>query len=357
MRTSTKLQLCAFATAMIFSLAAHSFPGESIMLDPVSGNYNITYWNESMEPPGLEATVFVPATKIVPTIQSRFSSDAAGKITYRYTVSSATQSKQTLIDILLDPVSSIIGTRDDSKMGLGAAAMAVFKANEAAITTPSGWIGTVSFGGQGHEDGSIRTGWLASVEHSTGLKPGGTVRGFGFSSYALPGIIVAELSGDSPVHGWSGEGPGPDSAINQQLTEIETHDFVPRSAAVPTIAVPSPFSAATLLDRIQAQTHTWIGMQLLDASFSSQLDRYLVAAANAYRYNQPKAGKEHIETLRRMLKKEHEDLDRDDEQADEKPHGDEKHKQAKRLAIDRLAARVLDFDLKYVLKRMGDERD
>jgi len=40
----------------------------------------------------------------------------------------------------------------------------------------------------------------------------------------------------------------------------------------------------------------------------------MVAAADAYRHNQPKAGNEHIETLREMLKREHKDLDRDDDE-------------------------------------------
>ena len=55
-----------------------------------------------------------------------------------------------------------------------------------------------------------------------------------------------------------------------------------------------------------------------------------------------------------MLKKEHEDVDKDDEKEDGKHEGisDDKNK---RILIDRLAARVLDFDLKYVLKRMGGE--
>jgi len=329
------------------------------MLDPVSGNYNITYWNDSMEPPALETTVFVPATKIVPTIQSRFSSDSNGKVTYRYSVFSATQSKQALILIILDPVNSVIGTRDNRGMKWGTAAdtaarMAVLNANEVALATPTGWDGDVAFGVKGQADGSVRVGWNASVEFSTGLKPGGTVRGFGFSSYALPGIIAAELSGDSPVHGWSGEGPAEDSAINQQLNQIRANDFVPRPAAVPTIAVPSPFDVAILLNRIQAQTHTWIAMKLLDATFSSQLDRYMVAAADAYRNNQPKACKEHIRTLRKMLNKEYEDADKDDDKEDGKYEGKHDDK-AKRILIDRLAARVLDFDLKYVLKRMGDD--
>jgi hypothetical protein len=114
------------------------------------------------------------------------------------------------------------------------------------------------------------------------------------------------------------------------------------------IAVPVPFDAAVLLDRIRFHVATWPGKQLLDPAFAAQLDSYMVAAVDAYRLNNTKAGKEHIMTVRRMLAKEHHHLDHDDEDTDDT----DEHKAATRLAIDRVAARVLDFDLRYVLKRM-----
>ncbi len=76
-------------------------------------------------------------------------------------------------------------------------------------------------------------------------------------------------------------------------------------------------------------------MNLLDASFSAQLDRYFLAAINAHGHNQPKGGKENIEELRRMLKREHEDLDRENERAEERDHD----KDTKHAQIDLLAAR------------------
>ncbi|MDO8313565.1 MAG: hypothetical protein Q7T25_16660, partial [Sideroxyarcus sp.] len=141
--------------------------------------------------------------------------------------------------------------------------------------------------------------------------------------------------------------------IAKQIQALDDNDFVARNAAVPTIAVPTPFDPAVVIERIQTHTHTWIGMQLLDAAFSTQLDRYMAAAADAYRRNQPKAGKEHIETLRKMLRKEQPDADKEEGKDDK---GDD-HDTNKRTLIDKLAARILDFDLKYVTKRMGGDKD
>jgi hypothetical protein len=78
---------------------------------------------------------------------------------------------------------------------------------------------------------------------------------------------------------------------------------------------------------------------LLDSAFAAQLDRYLVAAAEAYRLNNPKAGKEHIETLRKMLAKEHHHLDHDDED-----DGDsEERKTTTQFSVDRLGGKSAGF--------------
>ena len=141
--------------------------------------------------------------------------------------------------------------------------------------------------------------------------------------------------------------------VAKQFHALEHNDFVPRNAAVPTIAVPSPFNAAVLLDRIRSHVATWPGKQLLDPAYAAQLDRYMVAAAEAYRLNNTKAGREHIKKIRELLEHEHKYLDHDEEDNDDTAE----HKAATRLTIDRLAARVLDFDLRYVLKRTEHEHE
>ena len=54
-----------------------------------------------------------------------------------------------------------------------------------------------------------------------------------------------------------------------------------------------------------------------------------------------------------MLKREYADVDQDDEDWD-KDDDKGKEKDKSRL-IDKLAAKVLDFDLKYIQKRLGDD--
>ena len=356
MKMNIKSGLAIIALALWISCNAHAYPGESVELNPVTGDYAINYWNGI----GLEQTLFVPATKIVPTVKSRFYLDAANKIVYRYSVSNSHQSKQSIVQHIFESVNSVDGTRDDSRMGIStpdeyATSMAVLRANHAALTTPAGWDGGVVFGY--YDDERVRVAWDTAVDHVTdksmdGIKPGNKVNDFGFTSTALAGISVVEFMGNHPPRAYPVEGPLEDSAIIQQLNDIEANDFVPRNAAVPTIAVPVPFDAAVLLDRIRTHVATWPGKQLLDPTFAAQLDRYMAAAAEAYRLNSTKAGRENIMTVRKLLGKEHHNLDHDEDDDDT-----EEHKTATRLTIDRLAARVLDFDLRYVLKRIEHEHE
>ena len=146
---------------------------------------------------------------------------------------------------------------------------------------------------------------------------------------------------------------GPQGEVLKQVLQLEDNDYVPRNAAIPTISVPTPFDAATLLERIQTHVHTWIGMKLLDPEFSAQLDTSFKGAIDGYRYNQPKMGKSHIKTMRALLKKAYPDLNNEDIVDEET--GNNKGAQFKNGMIARLPARVLDFDLKYVLKQVDDE--
>lgn len=334
--------------------AIAALPGESIVLDPNTGDYTLTYFDYPSAPKKarLRQAIFVPATKIDPLVKSRFKLREDGAIAYTYRVSNGLKSRQPLVAMRFDPVTDIVSAlplpKHHQDVDLNTIAQ-INAAGMSALAIPDGWTG----GSYTSHSGGLRISWSYSNLHSAadGLAPGKTQDGFGFSSKDIPGIGIVQLDGNSPVPMFPAEGP--QGELAKEFEAIEQNDFVPRPAAVPTIAVPAPFNAAVLLDRIQTQMHTWVGMQLLDASFSTQLDRYLTAAADAYRRNQPKAGKEHIETLRKMLKKEHENLGRDEEHESEKSQ--EKNDDKKSAMIDRLAARVLDFDLKYVLKRMDKD--
>jgi hypothetical protein len=348
--SSFRLLFCSLI--IVTSLSAYAYPGESIVLDPTTGDYIVTYWDEE-EPAGLEKGIFIPSTKINPSVQSRFFMGEKGAVSYRYNVHSNSSSRQIIGTVRFELPQRIIGSQDWPKINretiTEAQLTTIYDANGAALSTPDGWSGGI------YSRNGYRISWNSSPDPDTGIRPGSTLDNFGFSSQALPGVGFAQLVGDHPPRGWSGHGPTEKSAIKSELERLEDNDFVPRNAAIPTIAVPDPFDAAVLLERIQSHMHTWIDMKLLDATFSSQLDRYFQSAISAYRLNQPKVGKKQIQTMRELLKKEQPDLGRDEEH--ESGKNQESNDERKSALIDRLAARILDFDLKYVTKRISGDKD
>ena len=330
--------------------------GEGIVLDPLTGDYTVTYLVGLDDGSKLlQKTRFEPATKIISSVQSKFHLGETGTVAYRYSVSSSTQSRQILSTFRFDPVANVIGSQDlptNRATVTEAQLSAVFDANRAALATPSGWSGAIFPG----RSGGFRISWNP-VDPKAGIQPGSSLKGFGFSSQALPGLGTVELQGRRK---WrtTYAGDGPQGDISQQFDALRLKDFVTRPAAIPTIAVPDPFDPAVTLERIQAHMHTWIAMQLLDPAFSSQLDRSFQSAISAYRLNQPKVGKQQLEAMRVLIKKEHADADKEDDQDDRGEKGEDDDKaRNKRVLINKLAARVLDFDLKYVTKRMGGDKD
>lgn len=352
MKTLTKFCWSIGIVTMLSSLYAQAYPGESIVLDPVTGNYTITYWDEE-EPAGLEQTTFVPATKIIPAIRSSFHMGDAGFVIYSYTVSNGAAAKQAIVGLSLEQTERVKGERDFPPATATVSEVEqVFLANMSTLSSPANWSGNI------YRLRESRIVWNTDDLETGGVRPGRTETGFSFSSPALPGMSVARMEGVGAIFGYAGDGPAMDSTIRPELERLRKNDFITRPSAVPTIAVPTPFDPAVTLERIQTHMHTWIAMQLLDPAFSAQLDRYFQSAISAYRLNQPKVGKKQIQTMRELIKKEHADADREDDNDDRSQKGDHDDKNKnKRVLIDKLAARILDFDLKYVTKRMGSDKD
>lgn len=326
--------------------------GEGIAFDALTGNYTVSYFVDLDDGSKLlQKTIFEPTTKIEPSVHSKLRLEEGNAVVYRYSVSSSRHSLQVLGMVRFDLNSMISGIRElptaissSTDVQLSSA----LDANRRALATPLGWNGAT----HSSQSGEIRISWYPN--NNGGIQPGNSMSGFGFSSLDIPGIGTAQLVGNRKrVTTYAGGGP--QGEVKQQFNALRQKDFVPRNAAVPTIAVPEPFDPAVTLERIQTHMHSWIDMKLLDATFSSQLERYFQSAVSAYRLNQPKVGKKQIQMMREMLKKEHADVDKEDNNDEWSEQGDHDDKN-KPVLIDKLAARVLDFDLKYVTKRMGGDK-
>lgn len=341
--------LLALLLAMISANAA-SLPGESIVLDPNTGNYTITYLGvneETGKRDVLRTATYEPATKIEPNVYSSLKVNNAGLVSYSYRVKNGIASRQPIVKLQLDSVSNLATTDLLSQTGPSVQSNTTAQNWGVAsypMVTPQGWTARVL----ASPVGRFRVSF-SSIKNS--LPAGHELDRIRFYSQDLAGIGLAHIQGDSEITIWSDEGPI--GEIGSQLKQIQNSDYISRPAIVPSIAIPFPFDASILLERIRIEVQTWPIKQLLDATYVAQLDRYLVAAVTAYRNNQTKVAQEQIEALRKLLAKEHHYLDNDDEDNDDIAE----HKAATTQSIDRLAARVLDFDLRYVLQRMEKEHE
>lgn len=335
-------------------------PGEGIVRDPATGNYTATFVVEGEDGKDwLETGDLETATKIEPTVRSMFKLAGGWNIRYAYTVRNGNSAMQAInhFDLYGLPINVVL-LKTTPLLGSGNVVLEEFF--DSAMTSPSEkWSGSGGRNGQTLNIGWLYERWDYSTKNNNtavGIQPGESVNGFGYTSPDLPGVFVAKLTGNTPYHHFDFSGPGPSytrSDIGKEMAKITNNDFIPRNVAAPLIIVPRQFDAAFILDGIRTHVATWPARHLADSAFAAQLDRYLEAAAESFRRNQPTTGGEHIHTIRKMLAKEHHHIDHDDEDDEDT----EEHKRATRHTIDRLAARVLDFDLRYVLKRTAPEHE
>lgn len=343
---------------------AYSAPlrqGEGIIRDQITGDFIATYWDEDETGGEYVKATLISATKIDPAVKSIFMTLPDEVIQYRYHVKNGDAAKQGIISLSMRGLPyevHLVNSAHFGEPGSGYGADLM----SAALVSPIRWDGN---GARVARLKVTNLGWNydlsempvdeSKIDYLDGIRPGSSLTGFGFHSTELPGLIAARLVGNV---GWGdkfrplGEATT-DSGIYQQMKELEDRNHVACNVAAPSVVVPVPFDPALLLDRIRTEMQTWPGKQMLDTSFAAKLDGLLTSAANAYRLNNPKAAREHIESVRKLLAKEHHNVDHDDEDDEDT----EEHKRKTRLTIDRLAARVLDFDLRYVLKRTEQGHD
>lgn len=316
---------------------------EGITREPVTGNYIVTY---RVEDEAFASVIFVPSNKIRPYLRSHFDmdDDDVGNVAYTYSMKNARISRQNIISLSMT-ASSIVQTPN----------------------APIDWA-TVAVPGS---FGRTTLTWTRNLTEKegllkAGLKPGQSQGGFKLKSGDLPGIAAVEMRGNGSGAIWLGHYP--QGKVGEQIAKIEQDNFVHIYAAVPRIPVPTPWDAGTVLANIRTHINTdMVSMQLIDLVFANELNRLFTAAIEAAKHNNDKGVKENLKDIRKALKKAHRDMDDEDNHArkhrhrnnddsDDWEHTDPKQK-PKPVFIDKLAARVLDFDVKYVLGRLGKTKE
>lgn len=319
---------------LLSSVSAVAQEGESLTYDPETGIYTIYYYNTYDQPtPVLQHAQFELPTRIDPNIKFELKESEQGSILYRYKLKSGMASKQDLVLMRLDANSAY----PEGQM------------------TPTGWHGSVN-----PDPASIGVvvGWSKLVRDGTGLKPGQSQGGFGAQSQDLAGVGMVETWGRvrRDLKPFPDMGPSSKTEIGRQYYDlIEKNDSVRRPAAVPKIPNPQPFDAAAVLTSLQKHVkEDIVGMKLIDPVFAAQLDRGLQAALDAAKRGNTAGLKGQIKELRLMLKGFGEPGEVDHSNAKDDIPEDQIKTKAWPHPISKLAARVIDFDLEYIEKRVRE---
>jgi hypothetical protein len=319
---------------------------ESIVFDAQTGNYIITFEYDGQ----VQQSIYVPPNKINPVLKSRFSLAPSGDIAYRYTLKSGKDSRQNVESLgvlVMSAKGATISTNApqylQSQPTAETALALSADSGKVELSTPAGWRGFVLPNSEGT---GLSIGWSYWDKKISGLPPGASQSGFGYESRDLPGVGFAGIMGNAPTLSFAGDGPSQE--IDDQLSEImrKVHG-VSRPVAVPTFAVPTPFDAAALLERLRKHANTdLVRYKLIDPVFASQLDLWFTGAIDAAKNNNTTALRNALQELRRLLKQECADVDQEgnETETDDKP--------IPPARIAKLAARVLNFDLKYVGSRI-----
>ncbi len=373
MNANLRIGLAFFALAML-SGSAFAGEGESIVFDPATGNYRITYYDDEFKT--FEQVTFIPSTKINPTLKSRIKLDHKGDIYYGYTLSSGRDSQQDIVHIILDPVSRVTTSQPDVPLDTPPAQIPVDVAKIIQVTddmmntanyfdTPMPWKASMAYS-RGRK--SFRIAWRTKV--ANGMHPGERAV-FGFKSRDLPGIILAEIEGFAPgseeipaEEAPSGEGFG-----EQYNDLIAMQNFIPRPVAVPMLSVATPFDGISALKQLKGNIAKWPDMtmpnnprwphlQLVDSTTATTINASLQTAIDQVGSGNNEAAIRTLKSIRSQLNQllSNGKHDSDSEMPRDKQAAKGKKDNAEQAEANRhLVEDVLQFDLKYIARALGSD--
>ncbi|WP_426400911.1 hypothetical protein ACN9M1_26645 (plasmid) [Ralstonia sp. R-29] len=310
---------------------------ESITRDSATGDYTISYYvSDDNGNQMLRQTVFVPSTKVRPAIRSEFEAKHDGSVVYRYVLKNGANAPQAIQVFTLDPVTGV-------KTQVAASGR---RAVRGEISTPQPWTVLAV----GKNDDSVRIVWR--YPSAGGIWPMQAQPGFGLESTGLPGIVAAGVAGNAPNFAGLGEnGFDPESTLGQQLQNLVMHDYVDVWVAAPTIPLSTPVNAAAVLAQLRSQIASWPAQKLIDPSVAAAVDSQLQAALAALAQGNSQQAIQALRTARQTVSSSQREVQDDDEgPVEERRKGYGKKSSA-------LAARVLQFDLRFVLHNLAGNGD
>lgn len=347
---------------------------DTVRWDDRAGQWVYTLYNPS-DLNRYKVERYTPRTLIEPQVNSnvRWEKDL---YEYRYRVRNGAQARQSISEI------SVRAPKWDYQIAVGTEPVSgetheqALQRVRSAITRQKAFVAKTLYSPHRwkpflnvNSSERIGFGWLADLQKDyNGIAPRSSQGNFSVLRPELPGAGWMQMQGDTPDIYNAAILPQ-SGALAEQVAEVLANDSVWVPVILPAIVVPKPYDAAELSRRLKAHVSTWPESGLMDAAVWTALAPKLDALTAALGAKDNKAARAAAQAVLAQVRSHHAGVeeargDEDDEANDSKAA--ERQVLTVRGALEkisetmpplnRVAARALAFDVRYLLERMGNGR-
>ena len=316
---------------------------------------------------------YVARTAIRPVIKSSVAGTGT-PFSYQYTVRNQRGAKQSISVIRiwgiplvytipnLPPVTADTRTENDKWTQQYWTQLTAKRNFESSVVkAPKGWSAGLRVD---EKEGQTSFVWTPGLKDTDpdGIEPGGSQSGFAVLRPELPGVARTYLQG-SIEEPWGLDGLPENPLWTAKVDEIEAQDYLLVPVLAPIIPIPNPYNGAELASRIKAHVQTWLKYGHINAAVLTRLNRQFDVLIPALEIDNKQAVRATVAAMRKECFDRHHDLgddkageDDDEHDSAALPRTPAQRIAAPALTIDRVAARALMFDLRYLMDRMDSRR-
>ncbi|MGH8440609.1 MAG: hypothetical protein ACRERW_16390 [Pseudomonas sp.] len=362
-----------FAILGFFAMLGSVQAQDSAVFDAQQGTWRLYY--QDTETAQWVSKTYVQQNAIKPSINTVLRWNGQ-QFNYHYRVSNRRDAKQAIDTIRiwgiplvypvpdLPPITANVKTDPDGEDRQQWAQLAVKrKFQNEVIKAPKGWDAGLRVDAKANQTSFVWTPGLKDTDPD-GIAPGTHQNGFAVLRPELPGVARAKLTG-STEEPWGLDNLPDTHFWSQKVDEIQDQDFLLVPVLAPVIVVPQPYSGAELARRLKAHTQTWLKYGHIHADVLNRLNRQFDVLIPALEgSNKAAARAAAIEMFKEVFSHHpglnHHKLGEDDEdQAAEALPGKHTGRSATTpnsvappVAVHRVAARALAYNLMYLLTQM-----
>ena len=362
-----------FSVTLLFLLwsGGHALAQDSAVFDAQQNVWKLYY--QDPETSQWINKSYEARTAIRPTIKSSVTG-GGNPFSYQYTVRNQRGAKQKLSVIRiwgiplvytipnLPPVTANMRTDMDGWTKQNWAQLTAKRNFESSVVkAPKGWSAGLRVD---EKEGQTSFVWTPGLKDTDpdGIDPGRSQGGFVVLRPELPGVARTYLQG-SIEEPWGLDGLPETPFWTAKVNEIEELDYLLVPVVAPIIPVPHPYNGAELARRIKAHVQTWLKYGHINADVLGRLNRQFDVLIPALEINNKQAARAAVTAIRKECADRHPGLGDDKAEDDDDGHDSVAlpRTPAQRSAgpaqtIDRVAARALMFDLRYLMDRMDSGR-